>query len=84
MPAEICVGYQGEPGAYSEQAIFDFFDAQAHVRPVPCQTFDDVFDLVAAGRCDYGVVPVENSLGGSVHRNYDLFMRHTLHIVGEV
>ena len=84
MSAEICVSYQGEPGAYSEQAIFDFFDARAHVRPVPCQTFDDVFDLVATGQCDYGVVPVENSLGGSVHRNYDLFMRHALHIVGEV
>lgn len=76
--------YQGEPGAYSEQAIFDFFAAPARVEPLPCQTFDDVFDQVAMGQCDYGMVPVENSLGGSVHRNYDLFMRHNLHIVGEV
>jgi prephenate dehydratase len=74
--------YQGEPGAYSEQAAFDFFGPE--VQPAPRQTFDDVFDDVAHGRADFGVVPVENSLGGSVHRNYDLLMRHTLHIVGEV
>lgn len=84
MTKTITAAYQGEPGAYSEQAIFDFFASRALPQPVPCPTFDDVFECVAAGRCDYGVVPVENSLGGSVHRNYDLFMRHDLHIVGEV
>ncbi len=76
------VAFQGEPGAYSEQAAFDFFGKGA--QPIPRPSFDDVFDDVAAGKCDYGIVPVENSLGGSVHRNYDLFMRHDLHIVGEV
>ena len=75
------VAFQGVPGAYSEQAAFDFFGRQA--QPIPRPSFDDVFDDVAAGKCDYGIVPVENSLGGSVHRNYDLFMRHELHIVGE-
>ena len=84
MSSAISVAYQGEPGAYSEQAIFDFFGPQEAVQPVPCATFDDVFDNVTGGKCDYGVVPVENSLGGSVHRNYDLFMRHALHLVGEV
>ncbi len=82
MSTETRVAYQGEPGAYSEQATFDFFGAR--VQPLPCASFDDVFDQVARGACDYGMVPVENSLGGSVHRNYDLFMRHNLHIVGEV
>ncbi len=75
------IAFQGEPGAYSEQAAFDFFGAQA--QPAPRPTFDAVFDDTAAGRCDYGIVPVENSLAGSVHRNYDLLMRHNLHIVGE-
>ena len=75
------VAFQGVPGAYSEQAAFDFFGRQA--QPIPRPSFDDVFDDVAAGKCDYGIVPVENSLGGSVHRNYDLVMRHELHIVGE-
>jgi prephenate dehydratase len=76
------VAFQGEPGAYSEQAAFDFFGSVA--QPVPRQSFDDVFGDVANGRADFGVVPVENSLGGSVHRNYDLLMRHNLQIVGEV
>ena len=73
--------YQGEPGAYSEQAVFDLFGPQAQPQPRP--TFEAVFDAVAAGECEVGVVPVENSLAGSVHRNYDLLMRHTLNIVGE-
>lgn len=76
------VAFQGEPGAYSEQAAFDFFGAQA--QPAPRPTFDAVFDDTAAGKVDFGIVPVENSLAGSVHRNYDLLMRHNLHIVGEV
>lgn len=76
------VAFQGEPGAYSEQAAFDFFGED--VQPIPRPSFDDVFNDVTAGKCDYGIVPVENSLGGSIHRNYDLFMRHELHIVGEV
>jgi prephenate dehydratase len=77
----IIAAFQGEPGAYSEQATVDFFGPQ--VRPLPRPSFDDVFDDVATGKCDFGVVPVENSLGGSIHRNYDLLMRHDLHIVGE-
>ena len=74
--------YQGEPGAWSEQATLDFF--QTGVQPQARVTFDEVFADVASGVCDFGVVPVENSLGGSIHRNYDLLVRHNLHIVGEV
>jgi len=76
------VAYQGEPGAWGEQAVFDLF-AQRGV-PAPRQTFDAVFDDVASAACDFGVVPLENSLGGAIHRNYDLLMRHSLHVVGEV
>ena len=75
------VAYQGEPGAWSEQAAFDFFGPQA--QPRPFTAFDDVFDAVAKGDCDYGCVPVENSLAGSIHRNYDLLMRHSLRVIGE-
>lgn len=80
--SHITVAYQGESGAYSEQAALEFFGADAH--PQPKQSFDEVFDAVTAAQCMFGVVPAENSLGGSIHRNYDLLMRHNLHIVGEV
>ena len=76
------VAYQGEPGAYSEAATIRFFGAG--VEPVPCASFDEVFRQVQAGECDRGTVPIENSLAGSIHRNYDLLLRHNLSIVGEL
>ncbi len=78
----ITVAYQGEPGAWSEQAALEFFGAEG--APQPQATFDAVFDSVASGAAHYGCVPVENSLGGSIHRNYDLLLRHQLQVVGEV
>lgn len=74
--------YQGEPGAWGEQAVFDLFGGRG--APAPRPTFDAVFEDVASGACDFGVVPLENSLGGAIHRNYDLLMRHKLHVAGEV
>ncbi len=74
------VAFQGEPGAYSEQAALELY---ADCAPVPCASFDDVFAAVAQGVCERGVVPAENSLAGSIHRNYDLLLEHDLHIVGE-
>ena len=75
------VGFQGEPGAYSEAALLEFFNES--VNPVGFTTFDDVFDAVESKQCDFGFVPIENSLAGSIHRNYDLLRDHNLHIVGE-
>jgi arogenate/prephenate dehydratase len=77
----IRVAFQGERGAYSEAAAIAYFDGE--IQPVPCPSFDEVFEQVEAGAVERGIVPVENSLGGSIHRNYDLFMRHQLHLVGE-
>jgi prephenate dehydratase len=74
------VAFQGEHGAYSEQAALDLY---AEATTVPCASFDDVFAAVEAGTCARGVVPVENTLAGSIHRNYDLLLRHDLHIVAE-
>jgi prephenate dehydratase len=74
------VAFQGEPGAYSEQAVFGYFGS---VLTEPCQTFDDVFEAVHAGVCQSGLIPIENSLAGSIHQNYDLLLRHQLHIRGE-
>ena len=51
---------------------------------LPCRSFEDVFDAVNAGPADYGVLPIENSIGGSIHRNFDLLLEHQLPIVGEL
>ncbi len=74
------IAFQGEPGAYSEQAVFDYF---GEVETHPCESFDAVFEAVNAGRCDGGLIPIENSLAGSIHQNYDLLLRNDLHIAGE-
>ncbi|MCS7248077.1 MAG: prephenate dehydratase [Anaerolineales bacterium] len=75
------VAYQGAPGAYSEAAIFEVFGDQA--QPIPCETFEEVFQKVEIGEADCGMLPIENSVTGSLHRNYDLLLEHQLAIVGE-
>ena len=76
------IAYQGEPGAYSEAAALQHGGPDTET--LPCKTFDDVFDAVAAGTATCGVVPLENSIGGTIHRNYDLLVEHDLPITGEV
>jgi prephenate dehydratase len=75
------IAYQGEPGAFSEAAALQI---KAEALLVPCRSFEDVFDSVKAGPAGYGVLPIENSIGGSIHRNFDLLLEHELPIVGEV
>ncbi|KAK0603696.1 hypothetical protein LWI29_007668 [Acer saccharum] len=75
------VAYQGVRGAYSESAAEK---AYQNCEAVPCDQFDAAFQAVERWLVDRAVLPIENSLGGSIHRNYDLLLRHRLHIVGEV
>ena len=78
----ISVAFQGERGAHSENAIYQYF---ANPQPVPGREFQDVFRMVLDGSVDYGVLPVENSLTGSIHQNYDLLMQYPdVRIVGEI
>ncbi|MFM8322132.1 MAG: prephenate dehydratase [Chloroflexota bacterium] len=77
----ISVAFQGEPGAYSEQAALNYFGPEA--RTQPCRAFDEIFRRVSSGEIQYGMIPIENSLAGSIHQNYDLLLRHQLHITGE-
>src|SRR5688500_12610751 len=74
------IAFQGEPGAYSEQAVFNYF---GQIDTYPHESFDAVFDAVVTGACQSALIPIENSLAGSIHQNYDLLLRHDLHIVGE-
>lgn len=74
------VAFQGEPGAYSEDAVLACFEG---AESVPYGSFKEVFDVVASGAVDFGSIPIENSIAGSVYENYDLLYRHELYITGE-
>jgi len=76
------VAFQGERGAFGEHAIRHWFVGEVQAQPVP--EFRDVFDAVLQGAARYGMVPIENSLTGSIHENYDLLLQYPdIHIVGE-
>ena len=77
----ITVAFQGEVGAYSEEAAFRFFGASTQLRP--CETLDSVFEAVEKDEVQFGVVPVENSLEGSISRTYDLLLDSSLMVCGE-
>jgi len=74
------VAFQGETGAFSEEAVESLFP---DATPAPQPSFDEVFEALQKGRVARAVIPIENSLFGSVHINYDLLQAHAVHIVGE-
>lgn len=76
------VAFQGEQGAYSESAVYQFFGKTAKVKP--CKDFRDVFESIKKQEVQAGIVPVENSIEGSVNQNYDLFFTYDLKVCGEV
>ena len=76
------VAFQGELGAYSELATYEFFGNE--VKVLPKETFPEIFDAVGNGEADHGIIPIENSLAGSIHENYDLLLEHDIVITGEV
>jgi prephenate dehydratase len=76
------VAFQGERGAYSEEAIIQHFGPS--ITPVPRPYFRDVFMAVERGEADLGLVPVENTLMGSIVQNYDLLNERPLKARGEV
>jgi prephenate dehydratase len=75
------VAFQGEPGAFSGEAARKLLGHEVEL--VPCETFEKMFAEVEGGSSDYCLAPIENSLFGSVHQNYDLLLKHSLRIVGE-
>lgn len=75
------VAFQGEHGAYSELAAIRYFGNS--IGTVPCKNFSDIFSSVENRKADLGIVPLENSLEGSVGQNYDLLSKTNLKISGE-
>jgi len=76
------VAFAGERGAFGELAAIEYFGEKVKLAALP--EFGDVFRGVARGRYRFGVVPIENSLAGSIHENYDMLLESNLSIVGEV
>ena len=76
------VAFQGEVGAYSEEAAFQFFGSSIQIRPR--ETLEEVFKAVEEEGVQFGVVPVENSLEGSISRVYDLMLDSALRVCGEI
>jgi prephenate dehydratase len=76
------VAIQGEAGSFSHAAAIETYGSS--IRLVPCATFVDLFRSVETGAATSGVVPIENTLAGSVHENYDLLSAHALHVVAAI
>lgn len=76
------IAFQGEHGAFSEQACHQQFGAGAHT--VSCRTMEELFSSLDDDRATLGVVPVENSAAGSINKASDLLLNHDLRIKGEV
>jgi prephenate dehydratase len=77
----LTASFQGEPGAFSEMAARQLLGDKINV--LPCTRFSDVFQSLESGKVQAAVVPIENTLHGSVHENYDHLLHHDLPIVGE-
>ena len=78
----MAVAFQGEIGAYSEEAAFNFFGPSIETKP--CESLDDVFKVVEKGEVPFGIVPIENSLEGSISRVYDLLLDSSVKVCGEM
>jgi prephenate dehydratase len=82
MPGKIKkVAFQGELGAFSQQAILQLLGPRA--KPVPRQRFEEAFAALRAGEVDAAALPIENTLAGSVHENYDLLLKFDFEITAE-
>ncbi|MGH2442499.1 MAG: prephenate dehydratase [Chloroflexota bacterium] len=74
------IGYQGVPGAYSEEALIAYLPSS---QPTPVRTLQDTFAALSSGEIDRAFVPVENSHAGSVAEVYDLMLEHPITVLGE-
>jgi len=82
VPPSSRISFQGERGAFSEEAAVKLLGEEIQLVPRP--TFESLYASIENGAADYILAPIENSLAGSVHRSYDLLITSGLHIQGEV
>src|SRR5687767_11446154 len=78
---QVTAAFQGERGAFSEEAARKLLGPDVQV--IPCQRFEEVFQAVESKKADAAVVPIENTLHGSIHENYDHLLRFQLPIIAE-
>ncbi|MBI5929132.1 MAG: prephenate dehydratase [Chloroflexi bacterium] len=77
----LIVAFQGEHGAYSEEAVRQHF---GQVETLPCPNFQRLFEAVLTGQATYGMLPVENALAGTVAQSYELLFEHDMRVQAEV
>src|ERR1700730_8448059 len=75
------VGFQGELGAFSQEAVRQLMGEDVRVAPFP--KFEDVFQALKRGQTEAAVIPIENTLAGSVHENYDHLLHYDFRIAAE-
>ncbi|HTZ49136.1 MAG TPA: prephenate dehydratase domain-containing protein, partial [Verrucomicrobiae bacterium] len=80
-PSRLPIAFQGERGAFSEEAARRLAGSATPV--LPCARFEDIFRSLQEGHASGAIVPIENTLAGSVHENYDHLQRYEFRIVGE-
>jgi prephenate dehydratase len=76
------VAFQGEHGAYSEEALIQHFGED--VTTLPCHAFEHLFEAIESGKADFAVLPVENSTAGSINKSFDLLLEHDVKVHGEI
>ncbi|MBI3955286.1 phospho-2-dehydro-3-deoxyheptonate aldolase, partial [Candidatus Gottesmanbacteria bacterium] len=79
---KIMIYYLGQPGSYSFLAAAKYFGNENHL--VGCDLFEEIFNNLKNNMNAYGIIPIENSLTGSITQNYDLLMKSNCFIVGEI
>ena len=79
---KIKAAYQGEKGAYTESAIYKHFGTE--VEAIGYETFEDVFEAVLNKKVNYGALPFENTIAGSVAVNYDLLLKKDVYVIAEI
>jgi prephenate dehydratase len=81
VPAGARIAFQGQPGSFSQHAVVKIFGTRIEL--FPCLTFEDAFNAVNRKKAECAVVPIENTLAGSIYQNFDLLAHHSLAVVAE-